>query len=162
MTPWSFLWFVPVFVKYHVIPGQLRYAWWLVWSAMLVATYQIRKRLVLQGTYLTCHALYLLYTLSLIVLCLPQGNLCTGTARAEHALLHEHAVNTHLYSKSITRQPVTTYCRHCNRRSVQHPSMPNADPLIARHHAFLHQPFSTVLCKPLQPGQTFAFNSKQP
>lgn len=52
VTPWSFLWFVPVFIKYHVIPGQLRYAWWLVWSAVLLATYQIRKRLVLQGAKL--------------------------------------------------------------------------------------------------------------
>ncbi|KAL0040877.1 hypothetical protein WJX79_008249 [Trebouxia sp. C0005] len=52
VTPWSFLWFVPLFIKYHVIPGQIRYAWWLVWSAMLVARYQIRKRLILQGAKL--------------------------------------------------------------------------------------------------------------
>lgn len=49
VTPLSFLWFVPVFVKYHVIPGPVRYVWWLVWSAFLRARYQIRKRLVLQG-----------------------------------------------------------------------------------------------------------------
>lgn len=56
VTPWSFLWFVPLFIKYHVIPGQIRYAWWLVWSAMLVARYQIRKRLILQGEQLACNA----------------------------------------------------------------------------------------------------------
>lgn len=49
VTPFSFLWFVPVFIKYHVIPGPVRYVWWLVWSAFLRARYQIRKRLVLQG-----------------------------------------------------------------------------------------------------------------
>jgi len=64
VTPWSFLWFVPIFIKYHVIPGQIRYAWWLVWSAMLAARYQIRKRLILLGkqvayyTYMQCNMLY--------------------------------------------------------------------------------------------------------
>lgn len=49
VTPISFLWFIPVFVKYHIIPGPLRYLWWLTWSAFLTARYQICKRLVLQG-----------------------------------------------------------------------------------------------------------------
>lgn len=52
VTPLSFLWFVPIFVKYHMVPGVLRYAWWLVWSAILAARYQARKHLVLQGAKL--------------------------------------------------------------------------------------------------------------
>ncbi|KAL3147788.1 hypothetical protein ABBQ32_002518 [Trebouxia sp. C0010 RCD-2024] len=52
MTPLSFLWFVPLYIKYHVIPGPVRYLWWVTWCAFLRARYQIRKRLVLLGAKL--------------------------------------------------------------------------------------------------------------
>lgn len=52
MTPLSFLWFVPLYIKYHVIPGPVRYLWWVTWCAFLRARYQIRKRLVLLGKHL--------------------------------------------------------------------------------------------------------------
>lgn len=62
MTPLSFLWFVPLYMKYHVIPGPVRYLWWVTWSAFLRARYQIRKRLVLLGKYLASISQRLLHT----------------------------------------------------------------------------------------------------
>ena len=62
MTPLSFLWFVPLYMKYHVIPGPVRYLWWVIWSAFLRARYQIRKRLVLVGEYFGSNPQHLLHT----------------------------------------------------------------------------------------------------
>ena len=49
LTFLSFLWFVPVFVKFYVIPGPLRYLWWLVWVRIQAAQHALHKRVILQG-----------------------------------------------------------------------------------------------------------------
>lgn len=49
VTPRSFLWFVPLYLRFYVIPGPVKFLSWLAWSAFLRARYQIRKPLVLLG-----------------------------------------------------------------------------------------------------------------
>ena len=48
-TVWSTLWFVPIWVKYHVVPDIVRYAWYIVWSAMRALYMKHHRWAVLQG-----------------------------------------------------------------------------------------------------------------
>ena len=48
-TVWSILWFVPIWIKYHVVPDIVRYAWFIVWSAARAVYMKQHRWAVLQG-----------------------------------------------------------------------------------------------------------------
>ncbi|BDA40521.1 hypothetical protein COCOBI_01-1740 [Coccomyxa sp. Obi] len=51
-TFWSTIIFVPMWFKYEAIPEIVRYAWYIVWSALKVVHYKYHKWAVLQGAKL--------------------------------------------------------------------------------------------------------------
>jgi hypothetical protein len=57
-TVWSTLWFVPIWVKYHVVPDIVRYAWFIVWTAMRAVYMKQHRWAVLQGGAPALHNLW--------------------------------------------------------------------------------------------------------
>ncbi|KAK9916215.1 hypothetical protein WJX75_000147 [Coccomyxa subellipsoidea] len=51
-TFWSTLFFVPLWIKYEALPEIVRYAWYVVWSALKALHYKYHKWAVLQGAKL--------------------------------------------------------------------------------------------------------------
>ena len=49
-TFWSTVIFVPMWIKYEAIPEIVRYAWYIVWSALKIVHNKYHKWAVLQGT----------------------------------------------------------------------------------------------------------------
>ncbi|KAL4458184.1 hypothetical protein ABPG75_013049 [Micractinium tetrahymenae] len=52
MTLLTMLAFLPNFIKFYLIPGPIRYVWWLIWSVVREAGYQLRKKAVVAGAKL--------------------------------------------------------------------------------------------------------------
>lgn len=52
MTLLTMLAFLPTFIKFYVVPGPIRYVWWLIWSVVREAGYQLRKKAVIAGAKL--------------------------------------------------------------------------------------------------------------
>lgn len=50
-TLWSTLWFLPVWLKYQVVPEIMRYAWFIVWSALRRVYFRFHTWAVLQGAH---------------------------------------------------------------------------------------------------------------
>lgn len=48
---WSLMVWLPVFIKYEIIPIQLRYAFWLMLQPFQAPWYRLRKQLVLRGMH---------------------------------------------------------------------------------------------------------------
>lgn len=49
MTLFTFLAFLPAWLKFYALPGPLRFAAHLLWRYVLAALHQVHKRLVIQG-----------------------------------------------------------------------------------------------------------------